>query len=362
MHDEIRAVRLLPERVWRTYIGGRLLDVLRGQEGQDGSFPEEWLMSVVRAANAGREEIVEGPSWLADTPDQLFSQLVEADPATWLGTAHSERYGADPAILVKLIDSAERLGIQVHPDRQRAQQLLGSQYGKTECWHILETRQDIHPAACVYFGFKPGITREKWKALFDVQDIPGMLDCLHRFEVAPGDTIYIPGGVPHAIGAGCLLAEIQEPTDYTIRVELTTPSGYRIDDEMCHRGMGFDRMFDCFDYQGLDEEQTRQRWFIPPMELSSSPGGRRNSLVDKRHTDYFRAEELLVTGTMEIETGGEYSCLYGLEGKATLSAGGKWSIGRGDQFFLPGALPTFTLTAESETPARILRFMGPPAG
>ena len=70
---------------------------------------------------------------------------------------------------------------------------------------------------CIYLGFKRGVTRERWKELFDKQDLDGMLDSLERFDVKAGDTILIEGGMPHAIGAGCFLVEIQEPTDFTIR-------------------------------------------------------------------------------------------------------------------------------------------------
>ena len=109
---------------------------------------------------------------------------------------------------------------------------------------------------CIYFGFKEGITREYWKKVFDEQDIPKMLDCLHEIEVAPGETWLIEGGVPHAIGAGCFLMEIQEPTDFTIRTERSTPSGFQIADSMCHQGIDFDNMFECFLYDGRSGRLT----------------------------------------------------------------------------------------------------------
>ena len=90
--------------------------------------------------------------------------------------------------------------------------------------------------------------REYWKHLFDVQDIEGMLECMHHFPVKRGDLIYVAGGVPHAIGAGCFLAEIQEPTELMVIPERVTPSGVRLAEEKLHGGLGFEKMFDCFEY------------------------------------------------------------------------------------------------------------------
>ena len=173
-----------------------------------------------------------------------LAQFIDENPEEILGKKHYAKYGNKLGVLVKLIDSAERLTIQVHPTREKARELFDSQFGKTECWHILGGREVNGEKPCIYFGFKEGITREHWKDVFDRQDIPAMLDCLHRFEVKPGDTFLIEGGIPHAIGAGCFLVEIQEPTDYTVRTERVTPAGLRVADFMCHQG--------CYGYEGKD--------------------------------------------------------------------------------------------------------------
>ena len=127
-------------RAWRTYLGGARLDELHGVQrgmGRDGHFPEEWIMSVVAARNSGREDFPEeGLSHLAQTPRITLKSVLESDPAAYLGSTHAAAHGAHPGVLVKLIDSSERLTIQVHPDRETAQRLLGSSFGKTECWHI----------------------------------------------------------------------------------------------------------------------------------------------------------------------------------------------------------------------------------
>ena len=82
------------------------------------------------------------------------------------------------------------------------------------------------------------------------------------YTVKKGDTFLIEGGIPHAIGSGCFLVEIQEPTDYTVRNERVTPAGLQISDFMCHQGLGFDKMFDCCEYEGYTIDQIQDRWNI----------------------------------------------------------------------------------------------------
>lgn len=354
-------IRLDNPRVWRTYIGGKLLDSLHGQPGSEIShFPEEWIMSLVSARNSGREHITdEGMSHVKAGGESLKS-VIEADPVRYLGEKHAAAYGADLGVLVKLIDSAERLTVQVHPDRAKAKELFNSSYGKTECWHILGGTTIDGQEPCIYLGFREGITREKWKELFDQQDIKGMLDHMHRFPVKPGDTVLISGGIPHAIGAGCFLVEIQEPTDYTIRIEKTTPSGFRVDDFMCHQGLGFDKMFDCFKYDGCQAEQLRDRWFITPEIKAASQDGVIKSLIGYDSTKMFRLEEINVHGRMTVPSCDCFYGLYVLEGSGAIESGpDRIALEKTAQFFVPAGTGEYSIVSQDAEPLRILRFFGP---
>lgn len=317
-------------------------------------------MSVVAARNAGREDYPgEGLSYVADSKEITLKELLEENPEEFLGSAHIRTYGGHPGVLVKLIDSAERLTIQVHPDRTMAKALFGSDFGKTECWHILGGREIDGQKPGVYLGFKEGISRKQWEVLFEKQDIPGMLDCLHYFEVNPGDTILIEGGVPHAIGQGCFLVEIQEPTDYSIRVERTTPSGFCVADEMCHQGIGFERMFECFCYEGLDRKETYRRWFLPPKVLRSDKGGRITSLVSYEDTPFFSMREIVVTATVEIENEG-FCGLYILEGEGSMQVNHEELILLApSQYFVPAEVKRISFSSKENHMLRILQFMGP---
>lgn len=342
-------IRLTSARAWRTYLGGRFLDELHGvTPAADTHFPEEWICSAVRAVNPGRGNIVEGLCRVAGT-DLTLKAALAAHPVELLGAAHVATWGQTPAVLVKLIDAAERLGVQVHPDRAAAQRLFGSPFGKTECWHIVGGREIGGARPCVYLGFRPGVTPAAWRDVFDRQDIPAMLAMLNRIEVAPGDTFLIEGGTPHAIGAGCLLVEIQEPTDYTFRTEKVTPQGFRISDAACHYGVGFDSMFTCFHYDGRNEAETRARQRVAPRVVEAGDGFYRTELVGPRTTPCFALERLDVTGAMPFPAAdGTFCGLFVLSGRGALeTAAGVAPIGPGDQFFVPAACGAFRIRAEA---------------
>lgn len=354
-------LKLDSPRAWRTYTGGANLDRIHNVNTPSISqFPEEWIMSVVEARNVGREHIQEGLSHLLDYDHITLKAFIEENPSFYLGESHSTVWGSQLGVLVKLIDSAERLTIQVHPNKTLAHSLFHSDFGKTECWHILDTTSIDGESACVYMGFKPGITRELWKSYFDSQNINGMLSCMHRIDVFPGDTILIEGGVPHAIGAGCFLAEIQEPTDYTIRVEKTTPAGLTIADSMCHQGLGFDTMFDCFIYEGLSENDVKNRWFIPRKLKSNSESGAVHSLIDYQTCSLFALEDITITGSFQLEFPATFCGLYILDGSGTISSDGNSRfIQKAEQYFVPAKTTTLTLEPSSGSHLRILRFQGP---
>ena len=341
--DINRPVKLKRAGAWRTYTGGSLIEKLHGKEQMpDTNFPEEWIMSTVAARNSGREHIVEGLSVVEGT-DISLAQLIDKNPEEILGKKHYARYGNKLGVLVKLIDSAERLTIQVHPTREKARALFDSQFGKTECWHILGGREVNGEKPCIYFGFREGITREHWKDVFDRQDIPEMLNCLHRFEVKAGDTFLIEGGIPHAIGAGCFLVEIQEPTDYTVRTERVTPAGLQVADFMCHQGLGFDRMFDCFDYRSYSRDDVLKRWY-------KQPNG--NTLIGYTDTEMFRLELVEHKDGETIVSGSTFSGIYVLEGNGFVDG---TPVKAGSQFFIPACCEPFKI----EGNLKYIRYYGP---
>lgn len=336
-----RPLKLRSNRVWRTYSGGRLIDEWQGNgEPQDGDKPEEWVSSVIRAANAGREELVEGLS-LVDAEDGLvrsLKEVIESDPESYLGPAHFREYGTSLAVLVKVLDAAERLTIQVHPDPQFAMERFRSRFGKTEAWYVIGGRSVDGVAPYVLMGFKPHITREIWKGLFEAQDIPGMLEALHRIPVAPGDLFLVRGGVPHAIGSGCLMIEIQEPTDLTLRTERTTPRGLRLADQACHQGLGFEGMLDCFHYDAFSRDEMLRRCKLVPRLIRNEDGGTETVLIGPEATSRFRMHELNVRDMMSAGAPASFAIAIVLKGQGHVrtEAGSRvMAVKQGDSLFLP---------------------------
>ena len=248
--------KLQPNRVRRTYLGGGRIDAFCGVSADvsDGvPRPEDWLASTTQAFNGTLEIKGEGLGRLED--GRLVKDVAGGMP-----------------ILVKLLDSDERLVVQAHPTVPCAKRLFDSPVGKTECWYFLP---GTAPDACVYLGFKPGVTRERWERAVkdfshkehkDHKDFVDsvsfaananpLLSFLHRIPVKVGDFVFVDGGVPHAIGGGCFMIELQEPSDLMVVAERFTPSGRRIPDAKMHGGVGWERMFDVYEYEGRTYDET----------------------------------------------------------------------------------------------------------
>jgi len=247
--------RLTPTRVYRFYRGGLLIDRMRGESGEDRDFPEDWVGSVTQASNPGRDEPLAGLSQLDD--GSLLRDAIAADPQGWLG---ADAARGSTGVLVKLLDAAERLPVHFHPDRAFASRHFGSAFGKTEAWIVLATREEESE---VWIGMRERVDRETYRGWIDRQDRDRLLDSLHRVPVRAGDVIFVPAGTPHAIGAGALIAELQEPTDFSIVCEW---EGFPIAPEDSHLGLGWDVAIDALRLEprepvlGLPDEARAFFW------------------------------------------------------------------------------------------------------
>jgi mannose-6-phosphate isomerase len=336
-------LKQIPARVWRTYTGGAMIDRWKMAKPEaDGNMPEEWIMSVIAASGKARPP-EEGLSFLV-TPSGLISlkELVALDPGLFLGSRVAKKFG-NTGVLIKMLDSSERLTIQVHPDKNFAREMLNSAFGKTESWYLLGGREINGEKCSVYLGFREGITEEIWSELFIKQDIGGMLNCLHRFEVSPGDAFIIYGGVPHAIGSGCFLLEVQEPTDFTMRVEKVTPGGFTISDELIHQGIGEEKMLKCFHYNGSSIESAKKRWKITPEIIESSDAFTLKSIINKSHTDCFSLKEIILDGKITLQGNGDFFVAVIFSGEGTMTCDSKeFSFKQGDEIFFSAAIDSIT--------------------
>lgn len=143
---------------------------------------------------------------------RTVAELAARYGAEFLGAVVAARFPSRFPLLVKLLDCADWLSVQVHPDDEQARRLVGpDEFGKTEAWHFLEVEQ----GAAILAGVKPGTTPESLEAAIRSGNI---LDVARKFGVRAGETYLLPAGTLHAIGPGVLLYEVQQSSDTTYRV------------------------------------------------------------------------------------------------------------------------------------------------
>jgi mannose-6-phosphate isomerase len=318
---------------------------------RDGYMPESWIASTITSRydpdpDAGLSFIEGG-----DESGKSLKDYIEEEPETRLGTRHVANHGTNLGYLTKIIDSDRRLNIQTHPSRAKAKELFNSDYGKTEAWYVIGTREIDGEASFILMGFKPGITRSKWQNLVQSQDIPGLVSCLHKIPVQPGDVFFIDSGIPHAIGSGCLIAEIQEPTDITIRVEKAKgPDGKPYPDEVYHQGLGFEKMFDCFDYIGYTEEELLAKAKVSPSVISQGEDFEYSSLIGPKQTSFFTMDTLSLTGTSSLAPAEHFRTAVVLSGSGRLVHGGKEmhavALSPSAELFIPPSAKPMEIIAE----------------
>lgn len=326
-------VVLGPNQPAHFYRGGAGIARFRGTAQPSAYAPEDWIGSTTEMFSrpgVGLTRLGSG---------ETLRDAIAAEPAGFLGPDHVARYGADPGLLVKLIDTDERLVAHFHPGRDFAARHLRSRHGKTEAWIILETRDEGNDASAghVFIGFSrdadPAVIR-RWVADQDTAAIRGSLN---KIAVAPGDTCLVPAGVPHAIGAGITLVELQEPTDFSILLEW---AGFAIDGaNEGHLGLGFDLALTALDYSGWDEPRVRTLRASRP-GAAGRPGVTR--LLPPGADAFFRAERVDVSAPVSFEPG--YAILIAASGQGQIRySAGSLAIHRGATLLVPYSAGPTTL-------------------
>ena len=326
-------------RVNRAYTGGKNIDKFVGKEvWENGRKPEEWIASVVTAFNPDNPIENEGLSVCVD--GKFFKDVLAEDYEKHLGLLEDGSVIHEMSILVKLLDSAERLVVQCHPTIEFAKKAFNSNFGKTECWYMLDTEEDAY----IYLGFKEGITKEKWIELYNKQDIDGILGCLNRFSVKKGDLWFVDGGVPHAIGKGCFMIELQEPSDLMVIPEKKTPSGRVLDERKIHGGLGFERMFDCYEYIGYSEEAIKEKYYRNAdfKENALTP------IVDEFFTEKFSMYGIKLKGETGI-TLNSYAVAVVTDGSCSIEDNNEsLDFKKGDKFFISNESKNIKLYGDSK--------------
>lgn len=198
MHGPLRFAPAFHERVW----GGRRLHEVLGKPLPEGTFGESWEL----VDRPGHESVVVTGAFAGRTLGDLW----RGPERTTVFGARAARWGDRFPLLIKVLDCAKTLSVQVHPPAD-----VAAEHGdepKTEMWVVA----GAEPGAHLYVGLRPGVTRAAFAAALEAGEDVSRL--LHRVEVGEGDVMLVPSGRVHAIGAGNLIVEIQQNSDTTFRV------------------------------------------------------------------------------------------------------------------------------------------------
>lgn len=339
MRDIVHApILLAPNRVWRMYSGGAMIGRFQGDaSARDSEYPEEWVGSTVQAINPG-EHYREGEGLAlcaAGTGDPVrLASVIEKFPEEMLGADHLRVFGTNAALLTKLLDASVRLIIHAHPTKAFARQHLGSCFGKTEAWFVVGTRPEVEDPY-VLIAFREEVTRERYREMLDMQDIASMIDVMHRVSVRAGDVVYVRAGLPHGIGEGAFLVELQEPTDYSIMLERICPNyTFRVDESFL--GLDPSLTLSVIDHRVYSPQEVRKELVIRPAVIRREGDSTEYRLLGYETTECFAGHRLDVRGAMSDTTGGRFAILIVLEGEGTLThQHGALPLKRGMALFLP---------------------------
>jgi len=272
--------------------GRRLGTVLHKPLGDALDYAESWEISDYR----DEVSVVQQGSLAGTT----IRDLIHTRGDELLGAAVRPR-DAFP-LLVKFIDAHQDLSVQVHPDDETGRRLAGDN-GKTETWVIV----DAEPASAIYAGLKPGVGRDEFAAAIRAGEVAHLL---HRLEPRPGDCILIESGTVHAIGAGVLLAEIQQTSDATFRVY----DWGRMGADGKPRPLHLREAMESIDFERGPVNP------ITPVAEPIAGGGVREKLS---RSAYFVLERLTLSQPTAVGQHERFTILMGLEGSADVRQGGE---------------------------------------
>lgn len=272
---------------------------LRDEFGLDcdlDKIAEGWMLSCHKDGNCTVQN--------GEFQGLTLKEAIEKSEASLIGK-NAEKFEDFP-ILIKLIDAKQNLSIQVHPNDEYAQK-VEHEYGKTEMWYVV----DCDEGAYLYYGFKEPITKEQFKTSIENNTLT---DILNKVEVKKGDCFFIESGTVHAIGAGLLIAEIQQNSNTTYRV---------------------------YDYGrvGADgrprELHTEKALEVTVTAPPTCPVLHDNGFVETTLAEckYFTVKKYNLNGDIELNVDGRsFSSLLCVEGQCTV---GDIELKRGECVFIP---------------------------
>lgn len=324
---------MAPNRFPRFYRGGHRIDAFRGLPPGEQDQPEDWVGSAATALGSATRGLT-----LLDGTRSLRA-AIEDDPVGFLGADHVERHGADPALLVKLLDAGERLPVHSHPGRAFAREHLAASpgpgaFGKTEAWIVVEAE----PGATVHVGPREPLDRRTLARWVQRQDAGEMLAALREVPVGAGDALLIPAGTLHAIGEGILLVELQEPTDLSVLVEWRR---FGMSSGAEHLHLGWDLALESVELEPVVLGELLRRASDDP-----SPSA---SLLPPEADAYMRAERVRPPGAaVELDASFAVLVVLGGEGRLCTAGGDVAALRRGTTWLVPHGAGASTVAGDVE--------------
>ncbi len=287
-----------------------------------GNYGESWELSdhpqhASIVANGEIEKAYAG---------QSLRDLVSQNPEAILGyadAAHGERF----PLLVKWLDAADWLSVQVHPDTEAVKRLLPGEGSKTEAWFVIKA----DPKSRIWAGLKPGVGEAEMRAAIASGN---SADCLHSFTPQSGQFLFLPAGTVHAVGGGVLMAEIQQTSDATFRLF----DWNRVDAHGKSRPLH------------IEESIGSVHWDKGPVNPITIPGFGTSTEplhLDLCHCPFFRLAFERIAQPMNLGVSLAPKIVMVLGGKGQLQAGGKSDpLRQGDTFLLPAECDPVTLVPD----------------
>lgn len=302
---------ILKERIW----GGTKLKTILNKPITSDITGESWEISTVE----GDVSVVSN-GFLAG---KSLNDLIQTAPEDILGKEVYKRFGTQFPLLFKYLDAREDLSIQVHPDDELAQKRHNS-FGKTEMWYIMQADEN----ARIIVGFK-----EKSNATEYVENLKNktLLAILDDVIVKSGDVFFLETGTVHAIGAGLVVAEIQQTSDITYRLY----DFDRVDAAGNERELHVDLALDAINYNKVDTFKSYDK------EINQS-----NTIVD---CPYFTTNFLALDGEKKIlNNGNSFSVYMCIEGTFEIEfESSRFQYKKGDTVLIPAALKTVILNGKA---------------
>lgn len=303
---------ILKERIW----GGQKLQAVLNKPHTDFTAGESWELSSVPGDIS---TVDQGP-----LAGQSLNDLIAADPEGILGKKVYADYGAQFPLLFKWIDAREDLSIQLHPNDALAQARHNS-FGKTEMWYV----KQADPGSRLIVGFKERSSAEEYQSHLAQKTLSDILDA---HPVQQGDVYFLETGTVHAIGAGILIAEIQQTSDITYRIY----DWDRVDAQGNSRELHIDLALDAINYDKINAHKPYSR--TPDHS---------HEVVHCRYfdTNYIKLEQ----GLSRQHDGNSFVVYMVVEGALQIGvAGNTYVYSSGQTVLLPAALTQYRLEGHAE--------------